>query len=55
MEGFKALNAINNPKIENYGIPNVYFHGVWVGYPYWGIAMTLFDGNLEDRYNTEKK
>lgn len=55
MECFKALNAINNSNIEKYGIPNAYSHGEWIEYPYWGIAMTLFEGNLNDRYNELNK
>lgn len=49
MRIFKALNAIKNPNIEYYGIPNVYYHGPVIG-RYYAIAMTLCDETLEDRY-----
>lgn len=49
MRIFEALNAIENPNIENYGIPNAYYHGPIVG-GYYAMAMTLFDESIEDRY-----
>lgn len=50
----KALNAIENPQIEDHGIPKIYYHGQILEV-YSAIAMTLFDGSLESRFNQEKK
>lgn len=44
---YKALNAINNPKIEEHGIPSVYYRGKFLGV-YHAIAMTLFDETFQD-------
>lgn len=54
MRIFKALNAVENPKIENYGIPNVYYYGPING-GYHAIAMTLFDESVEDRYAVQNE
>lgn len=50
---FEKLKAINNPKIENSGIPQVYYHGWFLNYD--AIAMTLFEGSVNDRYEIERK
>lgn len=50
---FKALNAIENPDIEHYGIPKVYYNGTFLKH-YYAIAMTYFDGTLTDRYEKER-
>lgn len=55
IEGFAALNAINNPEIEKCGIPNAYVYGNEIKHPYWGIGMTLFDENLEERWGLQQK
>lgn len=40
-----ALGALNNPQIEAYGIPTLYYHGTWKNY--YILAITLLDLNLE--------
>lgn len=50
---FKALNATENPDIEQYGIPRVYYNGKFLT-NYYSIAMTYFDGTLTDRYEKER-
>lgn len=45
----ELLGALQNPKIEKYGLPNVFLYGVWFG-KYYGYTMTKFDGSLEDRW-----
>lgn len=47
---FNALNATNDPNIEQHGIPRVYYHGL-ISDRYYGIAMTMFDGTLKDYYD----
>ncbi|XP_031636953.1 uncharacterized protein LOC116349589 [Contarinia nasturtii] len=49
IEIYKALNATSDPNIEQYGIPRIYYHGSLLE-KYRVIAMTLFDGTLEDLY-----
>lgn len=49
----KALNAIDDPNIEKHDIPRVYYHGlIFNRFP--AIAMTLFDGSLNDLYERYK-
>lgn len=50
---FQKLNAVKNPKIENNGIPQVYYYGCFLKYD--AIAMTLFEGSIDDRYKIERK
>lgn len=50
---FKQLNAVHNSKIENIGIPSVYWHGSFLSYE--AIATTLFEGSVNDRYEEERK
>lgn len=54
MKGFEALNATVDKDIETHGIPKVYFSGRFM-YRYHAIAMSLFDGTLEDRKRKLKK
>lgn len=49
----KALKAINNPTIEDHGIPRVYFQGKFL-HLYHSIVMTLFDGTLKDVHDRHK-
>lgn len=50
MRIYNALYAIENPMIETFGIPNVYFYGpIFMG-RYHAIAMTFCDETIEDRY-----
>lgn len=51
---FTALNATKDPKIENYGIPRVYYHGDIFG-THNAIVMTLFTETLYDRYTDKVK
>lgn len=51
---FEALNATKNLEIENHGIPRIYYYGEFLG-KYYAIAMTLFDGDLDNRYEKEQK
>lgn len=53
MDIFKALNAINNPKIEEHGIPCVYYHGQFL-HLYHAIVMTLFNETLKDLHDRYK-
>lgn len=48
MRIFNALYAIENPMIEAFGIPNVYYYGP-IG-RYHAIAMTLCDETIEERF-----
>lgn len=49
---YRTLNAFNDPKIENSGIPRAYYSGpIFANYT--GIVMTLFDETLEDRYSAQ--
>lgn len=57
IEILKALNAINNPKIEEHGIPRIHYHGKFF-HTFFAIAMTLFNETLmdvHDRYNAQGK
>lgn len=45
---FEALDAINDPDIEKYGIAKVFYYGP-VLEKYYAIVMTLFDGSFEDK------
>lgn len=49
---FNALNATENLEIESHGIPRVFYNGPFL--QYYAIAMTLFDGDLDGRYEKEK-
>lgn len=51
---YQDLDAINNPNIEAYKIPRVYYHGKFLG-EFYAIAISLFDGNLADYYDKRKK
>lgn len=51
---YRALGALENPRIEAEGIPRVFFHGL-VLEKYHCIAMTLFDGTLKDCYDQQNK
>lgn len=47
---YKALNAIDDEKIEDNHIAKVYYHGKFVHGNLYAIAMSLFDGNLANYY-----
>lgn len=49
---YDALNATTDPNIVQYGIPRVFYYGKFLRI-YRVIAMTLFDGTLEDLYKKE--
>lgn len=49
MKIFKALKATENLDMEPHEVPKIYYHGKMLD-KYHGIAMTLFDGTLLDRY-----
>lgn len=49
---FEALNAGNDSRIENYGIPKIYYSGTILN-GYHAIVMTLFDGTLNSRLNAQ--
>lgn len=51
---YRALGALDNPRIEDEGIPRVFFHGL-VLEKYHCIAMTLFQATLKDRYEQQNK
>lgn len=44
----KVLNAIGNLRVQHHGIPAVYYYGRI--FQFYGIAMSLFEGNLENYY-----
>lgn len=46
---YEALNATTDTTIEQHGIPRIYYNGAFLK-KYRVIAMTLFDGTLEDLY-----
>lgn len=53
MQIFKALKATENLDMEPHEVPRVFYHGPILGKylsNIFAIAMTLFDGNLLDRY-----
>lgn len=54
MRIFKALNATENLNMEPHEVPRIYYHGPILG-KYHAIAMTLFDGNLLERYLQQKQ
>lgn len=54
MNVYKALNATKNPAIEQIGIAKVYYAGPILAV-YDAIALTLFDGTLENYYNLNKQ
>lgn len=56
VEIYQALGSMNNNnnRIEDEGIPRVYFHGKVLS-KYFAIAMTLFDGTLLDRYEIQNE
>lgn len=54
MNVYKALNATKNPAIEQMGIPKVHYAGPILA-DYDAIALTLFDGTLENYYNHHKQ
>lgn len=51
---YKALKATENLNMEPHVVPNIYYNGPILD-KYYAIAMTLFDGNLLDRYDQQKK
>lgn len=52
MAVYNALNA-KDPAIESNRIPRIYYAGTVLG-EFAGIAMSLFQGTLDDRYLTYK-
>lgn len=54
VEIYQALGSMDNAKIEDEGIPRVYFHGKVLS-KYFAIAMTLFDGTLLNRYEIQNE
>lgn len=44
-EMYRCLDAINNSKIEAYGIPCVYYYGQWNAHTL--MAITLLDTKLD--------
>lgn len=46
---YKALNAIDDDKIEDHHIPKVHYYGQFLGV-FYAIALSLFDGTLADYY-----
>lgn len=46
-EIYTYLNAIDNPIVEEYGIPSVYYYDTWKTYTL--IVITLFDPGFELR------
>lgn len=58
LEMYKALNATDDPNIEEKGIPRVFCYGSfesWAKEQVHFIAMTLFDGTLEARFKQQEK
>ncbi|XP_031639386.1 casein kinase I-like [Contarinia nasturtii] len=51
---YQALNAMDDPQIEDRKIPRVYYYGQFL-VDYFAIAMTLFDGSLSDFYGKRHK
>lgn len=51
---YRAINAIDDEKIENHHIPKVYYHGKFLGI-FYAIALSLFDGTLADYYNNPRE
>lgn len=50
----KALNAMNTSDTEDHKIPKIYFFGKILE-EYDAIAMTLFEGTLQDRHLHQKR
>lgn len=46
---YTCLEAINNPNIERYGIPSVYYYGSYRNYTM--IALTLLDNDFNYVFN----
>lgn len=44
-EIYTCLNAINDPDVERYGIPAVYYYGKWENYIL--MAITLLDSRFK--------
>lgn len=42
---YTYLNAINNETVERYGIPSVYYYGVWNNH--YLMAITLLDSEFK--------
>lgn len=51
---YQALGALDDNKIEEKGVPRVYYRGPVLS-NYYAIVMTLFDETLEDRYQYENE
>lgn len=49
MAVYKALNAIEDEKIEDHHVPRIYYAGTFHGNLY-AIAMSRFEGTLADYY-----
>lgn len=45
-EIYSYLHAIDNPKVELYGIPSVYYYGIWND-EYIMMGITLLDSGLK--------
>lgn len=52
MNTLSILGAMGNREIEKMGIPTVYACGIWFK-KYYGYTMTMFDGSLEDRWESQ--
>ncbi|XP_031633974.1 uncharacterized protein LOC116347519 [Contarinia nasturtii] len=48
-EMYKYLNAVQNPSVELYGIPNVYYYDTWQDYKL--MAITLLESNFLEKTN----
>lgn len=49
-EIYTYLEAINNPDVEQYGIPSVYYYGSYRNYTM--MAITLFSNEFNFMFNT---
>lgn len=49
---YTYLNAINNPEVENYGVPTIYYYGTWNDHKM--MAMTLLDFSIDYKFITKK-
>lgn len=47
-EIYSYLKAIDNPQVELYGIPSVYYYGTWDDYII--MAITLLDSGFKNSY-----
>lgn len=54
MKIFQALNATKDLDIEKMGIPRVFYYGIFL-LKYHAIALTLFEGALENRYRLQNE